>query len=126
LAVTIPYGTHYLLKGAIQIDAEHDVLMGVIRRDFRKISVSERAALGLEGLDLAGFQQLLPMTLVAFFCHRVFFTLPSIFFLGEPGVNALLGLIKPPAPTIALKAVDNVQIEHVKKVGVVLPLKVAF
>ena len=49
-----------------------DVLMGVIGLGFRKIGVSARAALGFEGLDLAGFQQLLPMPLVAFFATGFF------------------------------------------------------
>jgi hypothetical protein len=49
-----------------------DVLVGVIGLDFRKIGVPARAALGFEGLGLAGFQQLLPMPLVAFFATGFF------------------------------------------------------
>jgi hypothetical protein len=49
------------------------------------IGVPAKTAHRFEKLDLAGFQQLLPMTLVAFFCHRVFlFGLSLIIFLwGE-------------------------------------------
>jgi hypothetical protein len=49
-----------------------DVLVVVLRLGFRKIGVPARAALGFEKLDLAGFQQLLPMTLVAFFATGFF------------------------------------------------------
>ena len=49
-----------------------DVLMGVIGLGFRKIGVPASAALGFEGLDLAGFQELLPMPFVAFFTTGFF------------------------------------------------------
>jgi hypothetical protein len=46
--------------------------VGLIGLGFRKIDVPASAALGLEGLGLAGFQQFLPIPLVAFFTTGFF------------------------------------------------------
>jgi hypothetical protein len=62
-----------------------DVLVGILGLGLQKIGVPARTALGFEWLDLAGFQELLPMTLGASSEHRVFWHLACLWFFSCGG-----------------------------------------